>query len=87
MHSVALIVLALQVVSPAQTQTSQRPQAPPRDAPARQTGAAVLRGRVVAADTKRPLRRARVTVAAAELAEPRTISTDGGGKWKPGPTT
>jgi hypothetical protein len=50
---------------------------PPRDArPLSQTGTAVIRGRVFAADTGRPLRRARITVSAPELGtDSRQIST------------
>src|SRR5262249_26336670 len=45
-----------------------RPGAPPRDRPAVATGTAVIRGRIFAADTGRPLRRARITATAPELA-------------------
>jgi len=56
---------------------------PPRDRPAAQTGAAVIRGRVLAADTGKPLRRARITVTAPELAgEPRTTSTGMDGRYE-----
>jgi hypothetical protein len=45
-----------------------RQQTPARDVtPATQKGTAVIRGRVVAADTGRPLRRARVTLSAPDL--------------------
>ena len=57
---------------------------PPREArqPA-QTGTAVIRGRVFAADSGRPLRRARVVLQAPELgSEPRTTSTSADGKYE-----
>ena len=57
---------------------------PPRDArgPAA-VGTSVVRGRVFAADTKRPLRRARITITAPELAgEPRATSTNSEGRYE-----
>ena len=60
------------------------PGGPPRDArvPA-QTGTAVIRGRVFAADSGRPLRRARITVTAAELGpDNRTTSTNAEGRYE-----
>lgn len=74
----ALAVLAL-VASPAAAQAPS-----PRDTrPAAQTGSAVIRGRVFAADTKRPLRRARITLTAPELAgQNRTTSTDADGRYE-----
>jgi protocatechuate 3,4-dioxygenase beta subunit len=60
------------------------PRAPARDqrTPA-QTGTALVRGRVLAADTARPLRRARVTLTAPELGgEPRTTSTGMDGRYE-----
>ena len=62
---------------------AQPPQRPPRDRPAAQTGTAVIRGRVVAADTGKPLRRACITAAAPELGgEPRTASTGMDGRYE-----
>ena len=59
-------------------------QPPPRDArPSAEKGSAIVRGRIVAADTGKPLRRARVTIAAPELAgEPRNTSTDADGRYE-----
>ncbi len=60
------------------------PRAPARDqrTPA-QTGTAIVRGRVLAADTGRPLRRARITLTAPELGgEPRTTSTGMDGRYE-----
>jgi hypothetical protein len=59
-------------------------QAPPRDARAgSQTGTAVIRGRVVAADTGRPLRRAQIRVTAPELGtQPKTTSTNPDGRFE-----
>jgi hypothetical protein len=51
--------------------------------PDAQTGTALIRGRVTAADTSRPLRRVRVTVTAPELGgTPRNISTDADGRYE-----
>jgi Carboxypeptidase regulatory-like domain len=71
---------------------AQPPPGPPGGLPARdsrrpsaQTGSAIVRGRVIAADTGRPLRRARVTLAAAELGrDGRTASTDAEGRYEVG---
>jgi protocatechuate 3,4-dioxygenase beta subunit len=47
------------------------------------TGTASIRGHVMAADTKRPLRRARISVTAPELGPvPRTTSTNADGKFE-----
>jgi hypothetical protein len=53
---------------------------PSRDAP--KTGTARIRGRVVAADTGQPLRKAQVRVFSAELRENRSVSTDTEGKYE-----
>jgi protocatechuate 3,4-dioxygenase beta subunit len=45
-------------------------------------GTAVLRGRVLAADTRQPLRRARISLSAPELTEPRSTSTGADGKYE-----
>ena len=60
------------------------PGMPPRDArsPA-QTGTGVIRGRVLAADTGRPLRRARINVTAPELGpQPVNTSTGADGRYE-----
>jgi hypothetical protein len=56
------------------------PQAPPRDSAPR-TGTARIRGRVVAADTGQPLRKAQVRATAAELRENRLATTDDNGVY------
>lgn len=61
------------------------PGSPLRDSrqPPTQTGSAVIRGRIVAAETGRPLRRARITLSAAELGrDGRTTSTDVDGRYE-----
>lgn len=58
---------------------------PPRDAVAGRTGTAVIRGRVFAADTGRPLRRASVTVTTSSQAAPgsgRTTITNADGRYE-----
>ena len=59
------------------------PGAPPRDRATVATGTAVIRGRVLAADTGRPLRRARITASAPELGgEQRSTSTGMDGRYE-----
>lgn len=57
---------------------------PPRDVrPSSQAGTAIIRGHVLAGDTRRPLRRARITVSAPELGgQPRTVGTDADGSYE-----
>jgi len=59
-------------------------QMPPRDRPpSGQTGTAAIRGRILAADTGKPLRRARITANAPELGgEGRTTSTSVEGRYE-----
>ena len=61
-----------------------RPAAPqaPRDAAAPRTGTARIRGRVVAADTGEPLRKAQVRATSAELRENRLATTDDKGVFE-----
>jgi protocatechuate 3,4-dioxygenase beta subunit len=77
-------VLVVVAMLPA-TAGAQPPQAPPRD-PTSVTaapGTATIRGRVLAADTGRPLRRARVTAFSPELqGQPRNTSTDSDGQYE-----
>ena len=79
----APVTLALTAVLLAQTQS--RPQQPARDTPAQQAAAPAdtpkgrIRGRVVTADTGRPVQRARVFVNAPELQGGRAILTDDNG--------
>jgi carboxypeptidase family protein len=64
-------------------QQQMPPQAPARDtSQAPKTGTAILRGRVVAADTGQPLRKAQVRIVAPELRENRLTSTDADGKYE-----
>jgi len=81
MLAIALVVAA-QIVN---AQSQQTPSGgPPRDArPPAVTGMAAIRGRIFAADTGRPLRRARVAVSAPELGpEPRQTSTNVDGRYE-----
>lgn len=61
-----------------------RMQAPPRDGAAAEApkGTARIRGRVVAADTGAPLRRAQVRLSAAELRVNRSATTDAEGRYE-----
>lgn len=72
-----VLALLLQVTSSVQV---PRDQVPPRDGsvPA-QKGTAQIRGRVVAADTAKPIRRARIGVSAPELTEARSVTTNADG--------
>lgn len=80
------LLLALGAQIESQTQTMPpRPAplgAPNRDSRPAATGTSIVRGRIFAADTNKPLRRARITVSAAELGEPRTTSTNVDGKYE-----
>ena len=58
------------------------PQAPPRDAAAPRTGTARIRGRIVAADTGQPLRKALVRAVSAEIRENRQATTDNNGVYE-----
>jgi hypothetical protein len=65
--------------------TSVFAQAPPRDTAARPpvAGTAVIKGRVIAADTKRPLRRARITLMGGDLGpQSRMANTDADGRYE-----
>ncbi len=56
---------------------------PPRDSGAPlPTGTSTLRGRVTAADSGRPVRRAVIRVSSAAARESRTVSTDQNGRWE-----
>jgi hypothetical protein len=57
----------------------QRPPRDPRDTP---TGTAIIRGRIVAADTGTAIRRAQVRAFSGELRESRAASTDGQGRFE-----
>jgi protocatechuate 3,4-dioxygenase beta subunit len=60
-----------------------RGQLPPRDAVGDQaTGSAIIRGRIVAADTGTPIRRAQVRANAAEIRASRLASTDAEGRFE-----
>jgi hypothetical protein len=57
----------------------QRPPRDPRDTP---TGTAIIRGRIVAADTGTAIRRAQVRAFSGELRESRAASTDAQGRFE-----
>ena len=77
-----LLVVVLASDAPLQqsgsvTRTMSAETGPVRDpSVSEKKGTAVIRGRVTAADTGRPLRRVRITITGPELAEPRTVSTN-----------
>jgi hypothetical protein len=58
------------------------PGMPARDLSSQPTGTAILRGRVVRADTGQPLRRVQVRAMAPELREGRTVMTDEEGRYE-----
>jgi hypothetical protein len=58
------------------------PGMPPRDASSQPSGTAILRGRVVRADTGQPLRRVQVRAMAPELREGRSVMTDEEGRYE-----
>lgn len=59
-----------------------RIQRPPRDPRETPTGTAVIRGRIVAADTGTPIRRAQVRVFSPEVRDSRGTSTDAQGRFE-----
>jgi protocatechuate 3,4-dioxygenase beta subunit len=59
-----------------------RVQRPPRDARETPTGTAVIRGRIVAADTGAPIRRAQIRAFSPEARESRGTSTDAQGRFE-----
>src|SRR5882672_9913835 len=87
--SIAGLILAAAVVGVgaelAQTQ-GPRPQQPARDTPAQPAAAPAptgkISGRVVTADTGRPVKRARVSLNAAELSGGRGMLTDDSGAYE-----
>ncbi|HVH25800.1 MAG TPA: carboxypeptidase-like regulatory domain-containing protein [Vicinamibacterales bacterium] len=85
----AAMVAAVTVASGQGSQGAQTqrpaPQQPARDTPAQETptsGAGVIAGRVVAADTGRPVKRARVSASANELPGGRGVLTDDNGAFQ-----
>ena len=85
--SFVLLVGSLLQVQPQQfgAQKPAGPPLPPRDnATAEKKGTAVIRGKIVAADTGRPLRRARITVSSSELGPntSKSTSTDLSGRFE-----
>lgn len=73
--------------APAQVTIIQRPggqpmQPPARDASAPKTGTAKILGRVTAADSGQPLRKAQVRAVAPEIRESHSTSTDADGKFE-----
>src|SRR5437867_7694527 len=87
--SVPALLVAAAVSVGAQTGQSQgqgqRPQQPARDTPAQPSTSAPsgrISGRVVAADTGRPVKRARVFLNAAELPGGRGMLTDDSGAYE-----
>jgi hypothetical protein len=85
--TVGLICLAVGIATITAAEPTQQsvPSArAPRDPTSATKGTGVLKGRVTAADTGRPLRRARVTVSAPSLSDGgrRTTSTDGDGRFE-----
>src|SRR3954469_17233798 len=82
--SISTLLVALAVVVGAQQQPSPRPGQPARDTPAQAKDAPPppggrITGRVLAADTGRPVKRARVFASAAELQGGRGMLTDDSG--------
>ena len=69
-----------QVAQPAQAPKLN--QAAPRDTKTPKAGTAIIRGRIVAADTGDPLRRARLQLAAPELDKPRFTTADAQGRFE-----
>src|SRR5262249_34295115 len=83
---IPILLITLAVASPSIGQVGPAPTTPtaPRDVrPSAQNGTAVIRGRVIAGDTRRPLRRAQITVSSPELGrDSRSSSTDADGRYE-----
>src|SRR4051812_763354 len=91
MRTLLILLLFLPTVAAAQgTQIMQgagpgAAQLPPRDpraAAATATGTAGIRGRIFAADSGKPLRRARIQIGSPALGDGRTTSTDADGRYE-----
>ena len=80
--SIAALLLVLTTVTTVTTATSAFAQPPQQPADPKAKPAGVIRGRVTAADTGRPLRRAQITVSAADRGERRTTSTNSRGEYE-----
>lgn len=82
--TVGLLVWCLAQTLNRSVPTQSPPGTPPRDQrPQAQTGAAIIRGRVFAGDTGKPLRRARISLNGQELVgDTRTTSTDADGRYE-----
>src|SRR5438093_3991232 len=84
---VALAAMLIASAAPGQIPPPQLPPGmPPPRAPARDTsrkvGSARIRGRVVAADTGQPLRKAQVRASGSDIRESRVTSTDTDGRFE-----
>lgn len=89
--ALCLVTLGIAALAGAQTTTIVAPPgsqvpgapAPTRDATGpRKSGSAVIRGRVVAADSGQPLRKAQVRIMSPELRENRLATTDADGNYE-----
>jgi hypothetical protein len=68
---------------PQVTGAAQSPRTPPRDAATTdKKGTAIIKGKVTAADTGRPLRRVRISVSGPEFSEARSVTT--AARWREG---
>ncbi len=67
---------------PAPPLPGARVQRPPRDAGETPTGTAVIRGRIVAADTGAPIRRAQIRAFSPDVRDSRGTSTDAQGRFE-----
>lgn len=77
-----IITLALFVFVVSVAPRAQRPVVPPRDAKTTKTVTASIKGRVTAADTGAPLRRARLMLSATALDRPLYTATDAQGRYE-----
>jgi hypothetical protein len=76
------LFLAAQVAAAQPPVRIEMPVFPRDNAPAPKTGKAIVRGRVVAADTGQPLRKAQVRITSNEFRENRMTTTDADGKYE-----
>ena len=83
LSAAGLLVVALGSFADARTPPeSGRRQAPARDAKVATAGTGAIRGRVTAADTGAPLRRAQLVLSGGELKQPTHAATDAQGRYE-----
>src|SRR3954447_7180438 len=81
-HTLAALVVLVQVIAAATAAAQVGAPADPRNTPPPPPGTSTLRGQVFAADTGLPLRKAQVRIIAAEIRENWMATTDTEGRYE-----